>query len=63
MVSVPLHNILQVPRQLTSAAAAAAAAASLEAWQQQHGVLPAPLLELILGRLLCQIGTCLLLQS
>uniref|UniRef100_A0A383V6P8 SET domain-containing protein n=1 Tax=Tetradesmus obliquus TaxID=3088 RepID=A0A383V6P8_TETOB len=48
VVSVPLHNILQVPRQLTSAAAAAAAAAALEAWQQQHGVLPAALLDLIL---------------
>jgi hypothetical protein len=52
VVSVPLHNILQVPRQLTGAAAAsaaAAAAAALDRWQQQHGELPGPLLNLILG--------------
>jgi hypothetical protein len=49
VVSVPLHNILQVPRQLTTAAAAAAAAAALQSWQQQHGALPAALLDLVLG--------------
>ncbi|KAF6266327.1 hypothetical protein COO60DRAFT_447276 [Scenedesmus sp. NREL 46B-D3] len=51
VVSVPLHNILQVPRQLTGAAAGAAAAAAataLDRWQQQHGTLPAPLLDLVL---------------
>jgi hypothetical protein len=52
VVSVPLHNTLQVPRQLTgtaAGAAAAAAATALDRWQQQHGALPGPLLDLILG--------------
>jgi hypothetical protein len=53
VVSVPLHNILQVPRQMTGAAAGAAAAAAaaiaLDRWQQQHGALPENLLDLILG--------------
>jgi hypothetical protein len=62
VVSVPLHNILQVPRQLTTAAAAAAAAMALEAWQQQHGALPEPLLNLILGGevwcVVCWVHAC-----
>jgi hypothetical protein len=52
VVSVPLHNILQVPRQLTgepTGTAAAAAATALDRWQQQHGKLPGPMLNLILG--------------
>lgn len=53
VVSVPLHNVLQVPRQLCGASAEAAVtatAAALTEWQQHHRPLPNPLLDLIMGR-------------
>lgn len=48
VLSIPLHNMLQVPRQLTEVHMHTAAAAALDAWQQQHGQLPPQLLAFLL---------------
>lgn len=49
VLSVPLCNTLQVPRELESPQAVAAAQEALELWQRYHGQLPAELLDLIMG--------------
>lgn len=43
VLSIPLHNMLQVPRQLTQPDTVSAAAAALATWQQQHWQLPVEL--------------------
>jgi hypothetical protein len=49
VLSIPLHNILQVPRQLTQPEMQSATAAALATWQQQHWELPQELASLILS--------------
>lgn len=44
VLSIPLHNMLQVPRQLTQPNMQSTATAALDSWQQQHGKLPEELL-------------------
>jgi len=49
VLSIPLHNMLQVPRQLRQPHIATAAAAALATWQQHHGQLPEALLAFFLN--------------
>jgi hypothetical protein len=44
VLRIPLHNMLQVPRQLTQPHMQSTAEAALAAWQQQHWKLPDQLL-------------------
>lgn len=44
VLRIPLHNMLQVPRQLTQPDMQLAASTALSMWQQQHWQLPTPLL-------------------
>lgn len=50
VVSVPLHNILQVPRNLGITEVVDAAQAALATWQKHHGLLPRELVALIMGK-------------
>lgn len=49
VLSIPLHNMLPVPRQLTQPHMATAAAAALATWQQHHGQLSEALLAFFLN--------------